>query len=147
MTDVIFEFPSRLLRGCVIEARTSVVIDELRDCFEQCWLKVLATIVQLAHEDEDVSILVEIWLDTGRIFWIPKSRRDIFRLELTNIALKQAYFAIMDRSDFEPNYQLIIDTLKAQIESSAPRGRNKSINKYILRDSDMRESEEIVVPE
>lgn len=134
MSHVEIKFPVAFQRGGVLEAATASPIDSLTPDFAACWNNVLSQCKAIAPQ-EVISVLVEIWPDTGRLIWICRGEREIFRFELRIDSLEIAYFQILRTPDFENRYQSLFDSVQAQLQQGLD-GPLAGVAQIVVRDSD-----------
>jgi len=143
MSDIEIVLPSRLMKGCMVESTSNASISELTDVFVQCWNSVFFVKEKL-DTGGTASILVEIWSDTGRIYWIVSNRRELFRFELKSSAIEKAYFEMLESAQFEANYAKFGVEVRSMIRTSMVVPQDMNISTIVVRDSDNSDSEEIL---
>lgn len=142
MSTITWKAPPKVMRGVVVEGIDSGSISAISTT--ECWGKVASLCGLLANPSEPISVVCEIWPDTGRIIWIQKDTREFCRLELTVSDLERRYFEISSSQNFEYDY----DELLSQIKHAVRNGTNESdlgfAYSVTIRDSDDSVTDEIV---
>ena len=100
------------------------------------------------------SVKVETWLDSGRLIYVLRRKRELARLLLNVPVLKQRYFALpKEQSSFTPAYDEILATVLRCLTDSLddPEVREilalPSLNhlRIVATDSDDRETEKVLL--
>jgi len=111
---------------------------------QECWEKVATICKFLANPSEAISIVCEIWPDTGRIIWIQKDRREFNRVELTIPELERKYFNISATTNFEYDYDVLLSQIKSAVKDGAAHVDLGFAHLVVVRDSDDPTTEELM---
>lgn len=138
-----------LQRGVVLEAESTVSLDNLSGETVQILSKLVEVCSLLANKDEECTALIEIWLDTGRIISILSDTREFARLVVNISSLEQAYYQLPDDEDeefdneYDRLFNLVADALKVVLNDRSQELLDSLFTTLIIRDSDDIETEEV----
>lgn len=130
------------MRGVVVGALDSASIAAISTV--ECWEKVGSLSRSLGNPSEPVSVLCEIWLDTGRVIWVQTDRREFCRVELSLPDLERRYFEISGTESFEHDYDLLITQIRDAIRNGSKQIDLGFAQRIAIRDSDDSTTEEIM---
>jgi hypothetical protein len=139
MTQLKYRKPSPLRKRALVVAETECDLDEIKSVFVSCW----HIVYQLKNELDAsalVEIVLEIWLDTGRVIWIVKEERDLFRFALTISNLEVAYYRLPEGTRFDRAYKSLLDQIRVGINLSINEIPDY-VQRLVVRDSDDASSE------
>lgn len=142
MSTIEWKSQPNLIRGVVIDGVESSTFTI--DSSVECWNKVASVNRSLANSSESISVLCEIWPDTGRIIWVQKDRREFARVELTIPELERKYFEISATQQFEYDYDRLVTQVRDTIKAGAAQIDLGFANKITIRDSDDSMTEESI---
>ncbi len=130
------------MRGVVVEGVDSCSLPAISTA--ECWERVASLCNSLANPSEPISVVCEIWPDTGRVIWVLKDRREFCRLELTIHELEKAYFQISNSQNFEYDYDRLLYRIKDAVSKGAAQIDLGFVHHVAMRDSDDSATEEIM---
>jgi len=142
MSGIQITLPDHILRGMCVDAATSASVDGLTNDLAVCWETVDSLRRRLAPDDV-VTMVVQIWLDSGRIFWVVRANRERFRFELEVRTLEEAYHSFLDSPDFDTSYEILLELVRNQVRASLPR-RLEKVSIVVVRDCDDKESQVVL---
>jgi hypothetical protein len=143
VSGIEWKSPPKLMRGVVIDGVDSSTFAS--DSSRECWEKVASISKALANSSEPISVMCEIWPDTGRVIWIQKDRREFGRVELTIPELERKYFEISSSRQFEYDYDRLVAQVRDAVKAGAAQIDLAFANKITIRESDDSTTEEAMM--
>lgn len=111
-----------LARGSDIEAVSLVDnLASLDNVISDAWIKVYEIACAFGPYGR-LTVVVEIWLDTGRIIFVMREKREIARAVLTIPALEREYYSLpLDDIKFDASLQVRLERIRSQLADTLPR--------------------------
>jgi hypothetical protein len=139
----IWKIPDKLFRGIGVDGVDAACVKDLN--IAECWQRVATITSKLATTGESISVVCEIWPDTGRIIWVVKCRRELCRVVLTSSEIEREYFSFANSNNFEFKYKMLVSQLKQLIRESFDAVDISFADQVSIMDSDDTESAEFLL--
>ncbi|MCA8993979.1 MAG: hypothetical protein KDA88_18485 [Planctomycetaceae bacterium] len=119
------------IRGSAVEATTNRPFEELQNSLSDTWKKLVQIVRQFGRQ-HNVSVLVEVWPETGRVIFLVNDQSEFARVILRACSLERRYHEIwtLDDQQFESAYASLVDTVLLtiqQVVADAPSSSESDI--------------------